>query len=964
MRTRLAYLFALVAAAAAAAVTLLMDRLLPGSVGYLVYLAIVGLSAWRGGLGPGLLATFASAVLEATLLFPPIGIPLISSSGQLLRLALFLFDGVLVSAVTSSLRRASFAEHQATSEKERLLRAERDSRQRAERSRSELERLQTVTANLAEAATPAEIAQAILDRGLAALGASAGAVGSVSSDWTSVELIAAHVGDPNTRTMWSYPLDGPSHIADALRTRGPILIESRAAWDATYGSAPRVMSGLALDGGASATIPLVVEDRTIGVLVLDFPTAREFDPETRDLMVRLGDLSALALDRAVAYEEQGRITNRLERSQAGLVWLAHASQILTSTMDTEATIEAIARLAVPSIASWCVVELSADAEPIHAASHPTAAGVSHLRELVWLAPTTLGAWLAGPLEAEGGATVLADDTGWKARIDSPRALELLDLLGIGALLIVPIAAREEVVGVITLGSANPMRFGPDDAAVAENLAGRVGAAVEQASLHGAVTRFKATVDASLDAVFMYDPVSLALTYVNRGGAALVGAEPGDLIGVSILDLQRGVSEENFRQQIRPLLTGEHESATSSGTMLRRDGGEVPVSTFGQCIRLREGAATMILAARDVSDELRAQARLAKIARDERLRAAELSAVLEGIREGVLVVDGKGTVQLANEAARRLVGSDLGDYGAIARRLELEPGALPGLDLATSGQLIQLADGRWLEWSTYPTSFAQGVADEHGRSTIVMVRDVTRQRAAESARQAFVDVLSHELRTPITTIYGYSKVLRHPAPDVDLPDVLADIEIEADRLYRIVEDLVALSRMEHGIEINGEPLLLQRIVPAVVAQEARRWSTIEFETDLPPGLPVVTGERTYVEQVLRNLLSNAAKYGGPGLVTVAGAADANEVAITVLDRGAGLDGSDSERLFDLYYRSPSTAGRVAGGGIGLFVCRGLVTAMGGRIWARPRENGGAEFGFSLPRGAVDGEELEELPAVGR
>ena len=103
--------------------------------------------------------------------------------------------------------------------------------------------------------------------------------------------------------------------------------------------------------------------------------------------------------------------------------------------------------------------------------------------------------------------------------------------------------------------------------------------------------------------------------------------------------------------------------------------------------------------------------------------------------------------------------------------------------------------------------------------------------------------------------------------------------------------------------------------------------------------------------MRNLLSNAAKYGGAGstVTVVAEPSEARatgEVIVRVLDDGPGFPADETNRLFELFYRSPGTAGSAGGAGIGLFVCARLIAAMGGRIWARPREGGGAEFGFAL------------------
>jgi signal transduction histidine kinase len=138
------------------------------------------------------------------------------------------------------------------------------------------------------------------------------------------------------------------------------------------------------------------------------------------------------------------------------------------------------------------------------------------------------------------------------------------------------------------------------------------------------------------------------------------------------------------------------------------------------------------------------------------------------------------------------------------------------------------------------------------------------------------------------------------------------------------------------------------VPSVVHSEEDRWPGVRFEIEIAAALPTVAADPTYTEQVVRNLVSNAAKYGGPGsTVTIRASAGAGEVVVQVLDDGPGFPSDETNRLFELFYRSPGTAATASGAGIGLFVCARLVAAMGGRIWAEPRNEGGAEFGFALP-----------------
>jgi K+-sensing histidine kinase KdpD len=243
-------------------------------------------------------------------------------------------------------------------------------------------------------------------------------------------------------------------------------------------------------------------------------------------------------------------------------------------------------------------------------------------------------------------------------------------------------------------------------------------------------------------------------------------------------------------------------------------------------------------------------------------------------------------------------------------------------------------------------------DEVAAAREELTRLVDTERRASELRDAFNGIISHELRTPITAIYGGAKLLarrdRELKPETRW-ELIDDLEAEADRLYRLVEDLLVLSRSERGtIERADDPVVVQRVAERVVRSEQERWPGIKFVVETSSAF-TAHGDETYVEQIMRNLLSNAAKYSGAG-TTVRTIVDetAEGVRVRVLDEGAGLSATETTRLFELYYRSPATASTIGGAGIGLFVCRALVEAMGGRIWATPRPEGGAEFGFVLAR----------------
>jgi len=230
-----------------------------------------------------------------------------------------------------------------------------------------------------------------------------------------------------------------------------------------------------------------------------------------------------------------------------------------------------------------------------------------------------------------------------------------------------------------------------------------------------------------------------------------------------------------------------------------------------------------------------------------------------------------------------------------------------------------------------------------------------QAAAERERvkDAFVGMLSHEIRTPVTTIYAAARVLASSdavQADPKARDLFPDIVAESERLLRLIEDLLVLTKVEQGVlESVSEPVLLQRVVERAVARMNRRHPKRVIEFGMEPDLPPAAGDETFVEQVINNLLSNALKYSPPdAVVSVDGSVADERVEVRVRDRGIGLAVDDRERVFDLLARTREAETYAAGAGIGLYVCRRLMQAMGGDIRATaPASGRGSVFTFSLP-----------------
>ena len=220
---------------------------------------------------------------------------------------------------------------------------------------------------------------------------------------------------------------------------------------------------------------------------------------------------------------------------------------------------------------------------------------------------------------------------------------------------------------------------------------------------------------------------------------------------------------------------------------------------------------------------------------------------------------------------------------------------------------------------------------------------------ERDRQAFLDILSHEIRTPVTTIYGGAELLAKRELEPDRRQELAeDVRVEADRLYRLVEDLVILVNSERdSIRPVGEPVAVGRLVSAAIEREVEHHPSVKIALLGACDATAEGADEEMVSHVIRNLLDNAVRYGAQdGPIEVVVEVTPAEVAVRINDNGVAPE--PDGQPFGLSTQRPVTAAARAGAGIGLYVADRLVRAMGGRMWAVRSAGHGAEFGFALSR----------------
>ncbi len=328
--------------------------------------------------------------------------------------------------------------------------------------------------------------------------------------------------------------------------------------------------------------------------------------------------------------------------------------------------------------------------------------------------------------------------------------------------------------------------------------------------------------------------------------------------------------------------------------------------------------------------------------------AELTAILSGMTEGVLVVDAGGRIRLMNQALRQQF--QLGDEATGKTVLE----ALRNVELE---QLIAVPSAKEMTVLT-PTErvFVVNAAALRNRAgTVVVFHDITRLKKLENLRKEFVANVSHELRTPLSIIKGYIEtLLEEPAPDAAIArQFLQTIQKNSRRLETLIEDLLSISALEsQQAQLTKLPVTLASAAAAAVEELSRqaRAKSQRLTVNLPASLPAVAADPQRLHQIIINLLDNAIKYTQPGgQITLSARPVEHEVEVCVSDNGPGIAAEHLPHIFERFYRVDKARSRELGGtGLGLSIVKHIVQAHGGRVWVESAVGQGSAFYFSLPR----------------
>ena len=720
--------------------------------------------------------------------------------------------------------------------------------------------------------------------------------------------------------------------------------------------------------------PIAAEGRIRGVLGVCAREPGRFSDDDLEVLEAFAGLAALALRNAEAFAERARQA----RVQRGFYRIA---AVLGEPLSLQETLAAAATAASEALGGFGAAVLMPSEGRLELAAsqglpEPLAAS---LADGLPRTSTLLGA------AAEGKRVIASVDVREDERFDDEWRATAADA-GYHGLLAVPVEALQDGCGLVLVFFADVRRFTDDDLELAEHVARVAAGALHRSGLYeeersarslaqqlartGSLLATELDPAAVLDEVVRQAPrlvgVDACAIRVLEGDELVISAVAGEDDETLIGSRSPGTAwlSGDVTQSRAPLAVAD---AAADDRLVAVD----PLLQLGHRAYLGvpltgpEGVLHGVLAVYSRAprtwrnEEVEALLALAANA-SAALSNAELYqrvtlekersfAILSNIADGIVAVDRDGRVVLWNSAAEQITGVPTEEalgrtpYQVLGQNLESD-GAPQG------NRLVSIQRGRDEVWLSLTEAIMRDPAGlVAGR--IYAFRDISADRFVEQMKSDFVSTVSQELRRPLTSIYGFAETLLRRDVlfgEEERRTFLGYIASESGRLTTIVDALLNVARLDTGdLQVNLAPTdvgaVVSEVVSAVESPNGHR-----FVLDLPEEPVTVEADADKLRQVLANLVDNAVKFSPDGgTVTVAARRRSDAVEVTVADEGVGIPTAEQARIFRKLYRGDASGARPGGTGLGLFLARGLVEAMGGRIWVKSDEGEGASFTFELP-----------------
>jgi PAS domain S-box-containing protein len=785
---------------------------------------------------------------------------------------------------------------------------------------------------------------------------------------------------------WSLPLDEGGALGWAAVHGQPALV-SAISRDARYARHhyPPQLSGVK----SEVAVPVCVDGHVQGVLSAQSDRAGTLGEGDQFVLQTVADQVAIGL-------EASRLRSTVARHQHQETVLYELDAAIGANLDAATMLDTAAAKLVEAVAAdGCVVyQWDAGSDNITAvAEHLVSQIPAHTQRTLGRATSLADDPIARQVLQMHLPALLHDShaTDRSAVWHSP---------GWGVLLTLPLEIKERVVGLVEIYDRHSSReFTTDEIQLCRALAHQTALAMERTRLFdetrqrlnevSALYALAHDITASLDlaevldaivraiqralgcrgcCIFLLDEASQMLTIKAAAGLkplwrdmaqlhlgeGIVGQAAAEARAIYLPDTHQGTSYIWFDREVRSLLAVPLQVKGQVIGVINVDDRAADAFGPGQERLLTIAAAQAAIAienARLFSEILSGKQRT--------------EAVIQHMADGLLMLDQHGVVLSCNPAIAMML--DMREQDIVGR-----PAAAPDADprlraicAPATTQAPRGHTGALAHEATIPRSglrprvlrvFATPVSDENGQplGEVRVVHDVTQERELDEMRDEFFSIISHDLRTPLSSIRGFARLLLDDqVPEEETQrEFLGLIDQETERLAQMVNNLLDISRLEAGkLTLKYEPLQLAVILREATSklQGMARGKHVKLESDVPADLPTIVGDDGWLEQVATNLIGNAVKFTpAGGQITVSARRSGDEVVAEVKDTGIGIPTDLLERIFDKYYRVPGASGeQVEGTGLGLHIAKRIVEAHSGRIWAESTLGQGSVFRFTLP-----------------
>jgi PAS domain S-box-containing protein len=384
-------------------------------------------------------------------------------------------------------------------------------------------------------------------------------------------------------------------------------------------------------------------------------------------------------------------------------------------------------------------------------------------------------------------------------------------------------------------------------------------------------------------------------------------------------------------------------------------GQLAIDDNGQAV-------SMTGSIQDITQMKRAEEQLIVALREARAARKELDALFASVADALVVTDPEQKIILINDAAEQLLGKEL----SVIRHQPISTLISEQAFFDVMQALLQGQDTNPTIEFSLPTPGGDArviqarmalVYNDENQVTelIAILRDITRERKADRMKSEFISIAAHELRTPLTAVLGYAELLEqeHSLGQFSAQqrqEYLNTILQKSEQLMNIVDDLLSLSRIEAGrpITLEKRPYQMVAELKRIITSHGLEAAGHAYSMEFPEQDVAVECDSNKLEQVMDNLLSNAAKYSrGGAVITICGVQQDDQFLVQVTDQGIGMSPEQAERMFDKFYRVNINEETVGGLGLGMSISKSIIENHGGQIWVESQLGVGTTVSFTLP-----------------